>query len=50
MLVGDSANREASKVPKGLCFRCEENMQQNPFGGAPVSKFLRLLYPLGSWC
>jgi len=37
MLVGDPANRDASKVPRGLCFRCEANMQQSPFGGAPCS-------------
>lgn len=36
MLVGDPTNREASKVPRGLCFRCEANMNQSPFGGAPV--------------
>lgn len=37
MLVGDPANRKASAVPSGLCFRCESNMEQNPFGGAPCS-------------
>jgi len=37
MLVGDPSNRVASKVPKGLCFRCESNMDQNPFGGAPCT-------------
>ncbi|KAG7284527.1 hypothetical protein NEMBOFW57_010902 [Staphylotrichum longicolle] len=37
MLVGDPNNREASKVPSGLCFRCEANMQQSPFGGAPCT-------------
>jgi hypothetical protein len=37
MLVGDPNNREASRVPSGLCFRCEENMQQTPFGGAPCT-------------
>ncbi|RYP39861.1 hypothetical protein DL767_001980 [Monosporascus sp. MG133] len=37
MLVGDSTNREAAKVPKGLCYRCSPNMQQNPFGGAPCT-------------
>lgn len=37
MLVGDAANRQESKVPRGLCFRCESNMQQNPFGGAPCT-------------
>ncbi|KAL2173781.1 uncharacterized protein P884DRAFT_303211 [Thermothelomyces heterothallicus CBS 202.75] len=37
MLVGDPNNREESKVPPGLCFRCEANKQQNPFGGAPCT-------------
>jgi len=37
MLVGDSANRKQASVPRGLCFRCETNMQQNPFGGAPCT-------------
>jgi len=37
MLVGDPANREAAKVPSGLCFRCEANMNQSPFGGAPCT-------------
>lgn len=37
MLVGDPTNRVASKVPRGLCFRCEANMNQSPFGGAPCT-------------
>lgn len=37
MLVGDSTNRVAAKVPRGLCWRCESNMQQSPFGGAPCT-------------
>ncbi|KAK1758748.1 hypothetical protein QBC47DRAFT_356675 [Echria macrotheca] len=37
MLVGDPANRDASKVPSGLCFRCESNINQSPFGGAPCT-------------
>ncbi|KAK3377239.1 hypothetical protein B0T24DRAFT_678082 [Lasiosphaeria ovina] len=37
MLVGDPSNRVAAKVPSGLCFRCESNMQQSPFGGAPCT-------------
>jgi hypothetical protein len=37
MLVGDSMNRKTANVPRGLCFRCEANMQQNPFGGAPCT-------------
>ncbi|AEO63845.1 uncharacterized protein THITE_2085357 [Thermothielavioides terrestris NRRL 8126] len=37
MLVGDATNRDPNRVPQGLCFRCEANMQQNPFGGAPCT-------------
>jgi hypothetical protein len=37
MLVGDPANRKQASVPSGLCFRCESNMQQSPFGGAPCT-------------
>ena len=37
MLVGDPSNRKAAAVPRGLCFRCEANMQQSPFGGAPCT-------------
>ncbi|KAI1809962.1 hypothetical protein GGS20DRAFT_590038 [Poronia punctata] len=37
MLVGDSLNREASTMQKQLCYRCEANMEQNPFGGAPCT-------------
>ncbi|CAK7236123.1 hypothetical protein SCUCBS95973_009499 [Sporothrix curviconia] len=37
MIVGDAMNRKASAVPRGLCFRCEANMQQSPFGGAPCT-------------
>lgn len=37
MLVGDVGNQNASAVPRGLCFRCETNMEQNPFGGAPCT-------------
>jgi len=37
MLVGDPNNRDAKKVPSGNCYRCEANMQQSPFGGAPCT-------------
>jgi hypothetical protein len=37
MLVGDPMNRKAASVPRGLCYRCEANMQQSPFGGAPCT-------------
>ena len=37
MLVGEPTNKQSAKVPRGLCFRCEANMQQNPFGGAPCT-------------
>ncbi|TGJ78546.1 hypothetical protein E0Z10_g10223 [Xylaria hypoxylon] len=37
MIVGDSLNRKAATMQKQLCYRCETNMQQNPFGGAPCT-------------
>ncbi|GAP85307.1 hypothetical protein SAMD00023353_1002180 [Rosellinia necatrix] len=37
MLVGDSLNRKEATMQKQLCYRCEANMQQNPFGGAPCT-------------
>lgn len=37
MYVGDVNNRNASAVPRGNCFRCEANMEQNPFGGPPCT-------------
>ncbi|KEZ39131.1 hypothetical protein SAPIO_CDS10527 [Scedosporium apiospermum] len=37
MLVGDAANRDPKKVPRQLCYRCEHNYQQSPFGGAPCT-------------
>ncbi|KAI0405892.1 hypothetical protein F4802DRAFT_606633 [Xylaria palmicola] len=37
MIVGDSLNRKAATMQKQLCYRCEANMQQNPFGGAPCT-------------
>ncbi|KAI1175608.1 hypothetical protein F4777DRAFT_598487 [Nemania sp. FL0916] len=37
MIVGDSANRAQATMQKQLCYRCEANMQQNPFGGAPCT-------------
>ncbi|KAI0115415.1 hypothetical protein F4814DRAFT_460122 [Daldinia grandis] len=37
MLVGDPMNRQANTMQKGLCYRCEANMAQNPFGGAPCT-------------
>ncbi|KAI0467145.1 hypothetical protein F4859DRAFT_518359 [Xylaria cf. heliscus] len=37
MLVGDSLNRKQATMQKQLCYRCEANMQQNPFGGAPCT-------------
>ncbi|KAH9907808.1 hypothetical protein F4778DRAFT_777185 [Xylariomycetidae sp. FL2044] len=37
MLVGDSLNREEATMEKQLCYRCEANKQQSPFGGAPCT-------------
>jgi hypothetical protein len=48
MLVGDPENRDANKVPKQLCFRCEHNMQQQPFGGAPCTGSDTKAFPKGT--
>jgi hypothetical protein len=45
MLVGDPMNRNARAVPKGLCYRCEANMQQSPFGGAPCTGSDTVAFP-----
>lgn len=37
MVVGDPSNRDQGKMQKQLCYRCEANKQQQPFGGAPCS-------------
>lgn len=37
MLVGDPLNKKAATQQRQLCFRCEANMQQSPFGGAPCT-------------
>jgi len=37
MLVGDPANRKPASQAKQMCFRCEANKQQSPFGGAPCT-------------
>ncbi|KAI0473934.1 hypothetical protein GGR56DRAFT_649711 [Xylariaceae sp. FL0804] len=37
MLVGDAANREAATMQRQLCYRCEANKAQDPFGGPPCS-------------
>jgi hypothetical protein len=37
MVVGDPTLRSAKAEQKQLCHRCETNMAQNPFGGAPCT-------------
>ena len=37
MVVGDPTLRSAKSEQKQLCHRCETNMAQNPFGGAPCT-------------
>lgn len=37
MVVGDPNNRAAATMQKQLCYRCEANYRQSPFGGAPCS-------------
>ncbi|KAI0160706.1 hypothetical protein GGR57DRAFT_499384 [Xylariaceae sp. FL1272] len=47
MLVGDPTNRAAATMQKQLCYRCEANMQQNPFGGAPCTGSDTQAFPKG---
>jgi len=47
MLVGDSANRKASGQVRQMCFRCETNKAQNPFGGAPCTGADTAAFPKG---
>ncbi|KAK3303778.1 uncharacterized protein B0T15DRAFT_569241 [Chaetomium strumarium] len=37
MLVGDANLRSSKGMQKQICHRCEHNIQQNPFGGAPCT-------------
>jgi hypothetical protein len=37
MIVGDPMLRASKNMQKQLCHRCEENIAQNPFGGAPCT-------------
>jgi hypothetical protein len=37
MLVGDPGNRKAASQVRQMCFRCEANKSQSPFGGAPCT-------------
>ncbi|KAL2129469.1 hypothetical protein VTI74DRAFT_7771 [Chaetomium olivicolor] len=37
MLVGDAALRSHKGMQKQICHRCEHNIEQNPFGGAPCT-------------
>ncbi|KAK3693141.1 hypothetical protein B0T22DRAFT_34311 [Podospora appendiculata] len=37
MLVGDPNLRTKKSMQKQICHRCEENVEQSPFGGAPCT-------------
>ncbi len=37
MLVGDPTIRTQRAMQKQICHRCEHNIAQSPFGGAPCS-------------
>ncbi|KAL2142017.1 hypothetical protein VTI28DRAFT_1707 [Corynascus sepedonium] len=37
MLVGDASLRTQDGMQKQICHRCEHNIEQNPFGGAPCT-------------
>lgn len=45
MLVGDSTNRKATSMARGLCYRCEPNIQQSPPGGAPCTGMDTAAFP-----
>jgi len=47
MLVGDSANRQSARQVRQMCFRCETNKQQSPFGGAPCTGADTSAFPKG---
>lgn len=37
MLVGDPTIRNQRAMQKQICHRCEHNIEQSPFGGAPCT-------------
>ncbi|KAH6618374.1 hypothetical protein B0J18DRAFT_493262 [Chaetomium sp. MPI-SDFR-AT-0129] len=47
MLVGDATLRTEEGMQKQICHRCEENIEQTPFGGAPCSGADTASFPTG---
>lgn len=37
MLVGEAGRRTQKGMQKQICHRCEHNIEQTPFGGAPCT-------------
>lgn len=48
MIVGDPELRSSQGGQRQLCHRCEANIQQNPFGGAPCTGTDTFALPSGT--
>lgn len=48
MIVGDPELRSGQGGQKQLCHRCEANIEQNPFGGAPCTGSDTFALPSGT--
>lgn len=48
MIVGDPELRSSAGGQRQLCHRCEANIQQNPFGGAPCTGTDTFALPSGT--
>lgn len=48
MIVGDPELRSGQGGQRQLCHRCEANIQQNPFGGAPCTGSDTFALPSGT--
>lgn len=48
MIVGDPELRSSQGGQRQLCHRCEVNIQQNPFGGAPCTGSDTFALPSGT--
>lgn len=48
MIVGDPELRSSQGGQRQLCHRCEANIQQNPFGGAPCTGSDTFALPSGT--
>lgn len=48
MIVGDPELRSSQGGQRQLCHRCEANIEQNPFGGAPCTGTDTFALPSGT--